>query len=136
MAIDYGTKRTGIAVSDPLKIIATGLSTVETKDALLFIENYMKNETIECFIVGEPKTIFNKDSLIAPKVNEFIKKLSLKFPEIPVKRIDERFTSKIAHQTMLLGGLKKKDRMNKATVDMVSATILLQDYMRSPDFQV
>ena len=131
MAIDYGTKRTGLAVSDPLKIIATGLSTVETKDLMLFIENYFKKEQIECFVIGEPKTIFNKDSAIAPKINEFVKKLSLKFPEIPIKRFDERFTSKIAQQTMLLGGLKKKDRMNKATVDMVSATIILQDFMKS-----
>jgi len=133
MAIDYGTKRTGLAVSDPLKIIATGLSTVDTKDLLLFIENYLKKEQVECFVIGEPKTIFNKDSSIAPKINEFIKKLSSKFSEIPIKRFDERFTSKIAQQTMLLGGLKKKDRMNKGTVDMVSATIILQDYMKSND---
>jgi putative Holliday junction resolvase len=133
MAIDYGTKRTGLAVSDPLKIIATGLSTVDTKDLLLFIENYLKKEQIECFVIGEPKTIFNKDSSIAPKINEFINKLSSKFSEIPIKRFDERFTSKIAQQTMLLGGLKKKDRMNKGTVDMVSATIILQDYMKSND---
>jgi putative Holliday junction resolvase len=122
-----------LAVSDPLKIIATGLSTVDTKDLLLFIENYLKKEEVECFVIGEPKTIFNKDSSIAPKINEFIKKLSSKFSEIPIKRFDERFTSKIAQQTMLLGGLKKKDRMNKGTVDMVSATIILQDYMKSND---
>jgi len=131
LAIDFGTKRTGIAVTDPLKIIATGLNTVETKDVLNFIEKYSKTENIECFIVGEPKTVQNLDSAIAPKVNDFIKKLSSKFPNIPVKRMDERFTSKIAQQTMLFGGLKKKDRQNKATVDMVSATILLQDYMSS-----
>lgn len=133
MAIDYGTKRTGLAVSDPLKIIATGLSTVETKDLMLYIENYLIKEQVECFVIGEPKTIFNKDSKIAPKINEFIKKLSLKFPGISIKRFDERFTSKIAQQTMLLGGLKKKDRMNKETVDMVSATIILQDFMKSND---
>ena len=131
MAIDFGTKRTGIAVSDPLKIIATGLTTIDTKSVIGFIENYSKSENIECFIVGEPKTVQNQDSLIAPKVNEFIKKLKVKFPNVPVYRIDERFTSKIAQQTMLLGGLKKKDRQNKATVDMVSATIILQDYMSS-----
>ncbi len=134
MAIDYGTKRTGLAVSDPLKIISTGLSTVETKDLLQFIENYIKKEPVECFVIGEPKTIFNKDSLIAPKINEFVKKLNSKFPNIPIKRIDERFTSKIAQQAMLLGGLKKKDRMNKETVDMVSATIILQDFMKSNNF--
>ncbi len=131
MAIDFGTKRTGIAVSDPLKIIATGLTTIDTKSVIGFIENYSKSENIECFIVGEPKTVQNQDSLIAPKVNEFIKKLKVKFPNVPIYRIDERFTSKIAQQTMLLGGLKKKDRQNKATVDMVSATIILQDYMSS-----
>lgn len=131
MAIDFGTKRTGIAVTDPLKIIATGLNTIETKDVLNFIETYTKKENIECFIVGEPKTVKNLDSLIAPKVNDFIKKLNTKFPSIPINRMDERFTSKIAQQTMLLGGLKKKDRQNKATVDMISATILLQDYMSS-----
>jgi putative Holliday junction resolvase len=131
MAIDFGTKRTGIAVTDPLKIIATGLNTIETKDVLNFIETYTKKENIECFIVGEPKTVKNLDSLIAPKVNDFIKKLNAKFPSIPINRMDERFTSKIAQQTMLLGGLKKKDRQNKATVDMISATILLQDYMSS-----
>ncbi len=129
MAIDFGTKRTGLAVSDPLKIIATGLTTVETKNLIPFIENYLKTETIECFIIGEPKTIFNEASEITPKINAFIAKLKEKFPAIPIQRLDERFTSKIAQQTMILGGLKKKDRQNKGTVDMVSATILLQDFM-------
>lgn len=129
IAIDFGTKRTGIAVTDSLKIIATGLTTLETKTVIPFLEDYLKKETVECIVVGLPKTVMNEDSSIAPKVNEFVKKVQGKFPEMKIDRLDERFTSKIAQQTMLAGGLKKKDRQNKATVDMVSATILLQDYM-------
>lgn len=130
LAIDFGTKRTGIAVTDPLKIIANGLKTVETKELIAFLQNYLKTESVERIVVGEPKTVQNEDSAIAPKVNEFVKKITALFPSVPVDRMDERFTSKIAQQTMLAGGLKKKDRQNKATVDMVSATILLQDYMQ------
>ena len=129
LAIDYGTKRTGIAVTDPLKIIANGLTTVATKELLIFLDKYFKDQQVECVVVGEPKTIMNADSAIAPKINEFLKKFNEKFPDMKVVRMDERFTSKIAQQTMLAGGLKKKDRQNKATVDMVSATIILQDYM-------
>lgn len=129
IAIDFGTKRTGIAVTDSLKIIATGLTTLETKTVIPFLEDYLKKETVECIVVGLPKTVMNEDSSIAPKVNEFVKKVQAKFPEMKIDRLDERFTSKIAQQTMLAGGLKKKDRQNKAIVDMVSATILLQDYM-------
>lgn len=129
LAIDYGTKRTGIAVTDPLKIIASGLTTVDTKELLVFLDKYFKDQQVECVVVGEPKTIMNIDSAIAPKINEFLKKFREKFPDMKVVRMDERFTSKIAQQTMLAGGLKKKDRQNKATVDMVSATIILQDYM-------
>ena len=129
LAIDYGTKRTGIAVTDPLKIIANGLTTVDTKELLVFLDKYFKEQQVECVVVGEPKTVTNEDSAIAPKINEFLKKFKEKFPAMKVVRMDERFTSKIAQQTMLAGGLKKKDRQNKATVDMVSATIILQDYM-------
>ncbi len=129
IAIDFGTKRTGIAVTDSLKIIATGLTTLETKTVIPFLEDYLKKETVECIVVGLPKTVMNEDSSIGPKVNEFVKKVQAKFPEMKIDRLDERFTSKIAQQTMLAGGLKKKDRQNKAIVDMVSATILLQDYM-------
>ncbi len=129
LAIDYGTKRTGIAVTDPLKIIANGLTTVDTKEIFSFLDKYLKEQQVECVVVGEPKTVMNLDSAIAPKINEFLKKFAAKFPDMKVVRMDERFTSKIAQQTMLAGGLKKKDRQNKATVDMVSATIILQDYM-------
>ncbi|HEY1040080.1 MAG TPA: Holliday junction resolvase RuvX [Bacteroidia bacterium] len=129
LAIDFGTKRTGIAVTDPLKIIASGLTTVDTRELLAFLDKYFKDQPVECVVLGEPKTVMNEDSAIAPKINEFLKKFKEKFPSMRVERMDERFTSKIAQQTMLHGGLKKKDRQNKATVDMVSATILLQDYM-------
>ncbi|MBK6833742.1 MAG: Holliday junction resolvase RuvX [Bacteroidetes bacterium] len=134
IAIDFGTKRTGIAVTDSLKIIANGLTTLETKAVIPFLEDYINKESVECIVVGLPKTVMNEDSSIAPKVNEFVKKVQAKFPDMKIDRLDERFTSKIAHQTMLMGGLKKKDRQNKATVDMVSATILLQDYMSLKGF--
>jgi putative holliday junction resolvase len=129
LALDYGSKRTGVAVTDPLKLIANGLTTVETRELLMFLEKYFKAEIVECVVVGEPKTVMNTDSSIAPKIKDFLKKFNEKFPDMKVARMDERFTSKIAQQTMLAGGLKKMDRQNKATVDMVSATILLQDYM-------
>ncbi len=134
IAIDFGTKRTGIAVTDSLKIIANGLTTLETKAVIPFLEDYINKESVECIVVGLPKTVMNEDSSIAPKVNEFVKKVQAKFPDMKIDRLDERFTSKIAHQTMLMGGLKKKDRQNKTTVDMVSATILLQDYMSLKGF--
>lgn len=134
IAIDFGTKRTGIAVTDSLKIIATGLTTLETKTVIPFLEDYLNKESVECIVVGLPKTVMNEDSSIAPKVNEFVKKVQAKFPNMKIDRLDERFTSKIAQQTMLASGLKKKDRQNKATVDMVSATILLQDYMSLKGF--
>lgn len=134
IAIDFGTKRTGIAVTDSLKIIANGLTTLETKAVIPFLEDYINKESVECIVVGLPKTVMNEDSSIAPKVNEFVKKVQAKFPNMKIDRLDERFTSKIAQQTMLAGGLKKKDRQNKATVDMVSATILLQDYMSLKGF--
>ncbi len=129
LAIDYGTKRVGIAVTDPLKIIATGLDTVHSKDILAYLENYMKQEQVECIVVGEPKTLMNKASSSAPHVNGFVKRLKEKFPSLRVERIDERFTSQIAQRAMLDGGLKKKDRQNKETVDMVSAVLILQTWM-------
>lgn len=130
MAIDYGTKRVGVAVTDPLKIIANGLTTVHSKDILAFLEEYFKKEQVECVVVGEPKTLMNEASSAAKHVEIFLKKLKAKFPEMKVERMDERFTSRMAQQAMLMGGLKKKDRQNKETVDMVSATIILQSYMQ------
>jgi putative Holliday junction resolvase len=129
LAIDYGSKRVGIAVTDPLRMIANGLTTVHSKDVISFLENYLKKESVDEIVVGEPKTLQNQKSDSARFIDPFVKHLQKKFPEKKIVRYDERFTSALAHQTMLMGGLKKKDRQNKETVDMVSATILLQDYM-------
>ena len=129
MAIDYGSKRVGLAVTDPLQIIASGLTTVHSKDLIAYLENYLKKEKVECIVVGEPKTLQNVASDSARYIDPFVTHLGRKFPQLKIVRYDERFTSALAHQAMLLGGLKKKDRANKETVDMVSATILLQDYL-------
>jgi putative Holliday junction resolvase len=129
MAIDYGSKRVGIAVTDTLQIIASGLTTVHSKDLITYLEAYLKKEQVECIVVGEPKTLQNEASDSARYIEPFVIHLTRKFPNIKIARYDERFTSVLAHQTMLMGGLKKKDRANKDTVDMVSATIILQDYL-------
>lgn len=131
MAIDYGSKRVGIAVTDTLRIIATGLTTIHSKDLILFLEEYFKKEQVDIVVVGEPKTLGNEKSNSARFIDPFVSHLKKKFPNLVVERYDERFTSAIAHQTMLAGGLKKSDRQNKETVDMVSATIILQDFMQS-----
>ena len=131
LAIDYGSKRVGIAVTDPLKMIASGLTTVHSKDVIAFLEDYLKKEAVECIVVGEPKTLMNQASDSARFIDPFVKHLRKKFPDMKIERYDERFTSVMAQQAMLMGGLKKKDRQNKETVDMVSATILLQNYMHS-----
>lgn len=131
LAIDYGSKRVGLAVTDPLQIIATGLTTVHSKDLIAYLESYLKKENVECIVVGEPKTLQNEASDSARYIEPFVTHLARKFPNIRIARYDERFTSTLAHQAMLMGGLKKKDRANKDTVDMVSATIILQDYLRS-----
>jgi putative Holliday junction resolvase len=129
LAIDYGSKRVGLAVTDPLKIIASGLTTVHSKDVIKFLEDYLKKEEVECIVVGEPKTLRNEASDSARFIEPFVKHLRTKFPTMKIERYDERFTTAMAHQAMLLGGLKKKARQNKETVDMVSATIILQSYM-------
>lgn len=129
MAIDYGSKRVGIAVTDPLQIIASGLTTVHSKDLISYLEAYLTKEQVECIVVGEPKTLQNEASDSARYIDPFVTHLTRKFPNIKIARYDERFTSVLAHQAMLMGGLKKKDRANKDTVDMVSATIILQDYL-------
>jgi len=129
LAIDYGSKRVGLAVTDPLQMIASGLTTVHSKDLIQYLEDYFKKEQVECIVVGEPKTLMNEASNSARFIEPFVKHLTKKFPSIKIERYDERFTSALAHQAMLMGGLKKKDRQNKETVDMVSATILLQDYL-------
>lgn len=131
MAIDYGRKRVGIAVTDPLQMIANALTTVHSKDILTFLEDYVRAEGVERFVIGEPRQMNNQPSEAVKYIDPFIKQLKKKFPEIPVDRVDERFTSKMAFQTMLDAGLKKKARQNKELVDAISATIMLQNYMES-----
>jgi putative Holliday junction resolvase len=134
LAIDYGEKRCGIAVTDSLKMIANALQTVDTKELLNFLKNYFQKESVEIVVVGEPKRMSNEPSSIAPKIEKFISDFKKLYPEIKVERIDERFTSKMAFQTMIDSGLKKKDRQNKALVDTISATIILQSYLESKTF--
>lgn len=129
MAIDYGKKRTGIAITDDFQIIASGLTTVPTKELFLFLDRYFKQERVIKVIVGEPKRLNNEPSQIAAEINTFVAQFQKKYPEIEVVRLDERFTSKMAFQTMIDSGLKKKQRQNKALVDEIAATILLQDYL-------
>lgn len=131
LAIDYGKKRTGIAVSDPLQIIANGLTTVETARIFDFLKSYFEKESVEKVIVGLPKQMNNQASENLPRIEQFVQKLKKLYPHLPVEFYDERFTSKMAHQAMLDGGLKKKDRQNKALVDEISATIILQGFMES-----
>lgn len=131
LAIDYGRKRTGIAVSDSLQIIASGLTTVPTHQLMDFLLNYIKQEQVECIIIGHPKQLNNEDSENMKNIVPFINRLKKILPDMPVQLVDERFTSVLAHQTMLAGGLKKKDRQNKALVDEISATIILQSYLES-----
>jgi putative Holliday junction resolvase len=131
LAIDYGTKRTGIAVTDPLRIIATALDTVPTADLLAFLKIYLQKETVDEFVVGMPKTLLNEDSETAPLVRKFVAQLKTIFPDKPVHLADERFTSTMAKRTMIDGGMKKKDRRNKWNVDKISATIILQSFMES-----
>ena len=131
LAIDFGTRRTGIAVTDELQIIASGLTTVATKELLPFLIDYVKKEKVELFLVGEPKQMDNTASQSEAFIIPFLTKLEKALPSIPVKRVDERFTSKMAFQTMIDSGLKKKQRQNKALIDEISATIILQDYLHS-----
>lgn len=129
MAIDYGSKRVGLAVTDPMQIIATGLTTVHSKDLIDFLKKYFEKEAVECIVVGEPKRMNNQASDSARFIEPFVVHLKRTFPQIKLERIDERFTSKMAFQTMIDGGLKKKDRQNKELVDEISATIILQSYL-------
>lgn len=129
LAIDFGTKRTGIAVTDELQLIASGLTTVETKKLMVFLKNYVATENVELFLVGEPKRMNDTPSDVEVHISAFIKKLNKEIPEVPVQRADERFTSKMAFQTMIDSGLKKKQRRNKALLDEISATIILQEYL-------
>lgn len=129
LAIDYGRKRVGVAVTDPLQIIATKIGTVRAHDIFDFLNDYFNKETVECVVVGYPTTLRNEASESIRYVNPFLKQFQKRYPDMPLELVDERFTSSIAHQTMREAGLKKKDRQNKELVDAVSATLILQTYM-------
>lgn len=131
LSIDYGKKRTGIAVTDPLQIIATGLTTVETPQLFKYLKEYFAKEAVELIIMGEPKNMDDSDTHATPLVKQAVARLKKEFPTIPIKMVDERFTSKMASQAMIDMGLKKKQRQNKALVDEIAATIMLQEYLRS-----
>ena len=131
LSIDYGLKRTGIAVTDPLQIIATGLTTVGSRELIPFLKDYFSKEKVELIIIGEPRNLDDSATHATPLVEKCIKALQKNFPAIPVKKVDERFTSKMAKDSMLEMGLKKMQRRNKALVDEIAATILLQEYMAS-----
>jgi putative Holliday junction resolvase len=131
LSIDYGLKRTGLAVTDPLQIIATGLTTVDSKQLIPFLKNYFSKEEVELIIIGEPKNWDDTDTHATPLVEKCIKNLQKIFPSIPIKKVDERYTSKMAKDAMLEMGLKKSQRRNKRLVDEIAATILLQEYLRT-----
>lgn len=131
MAIDYGRKRVGVAVTDPCQIIANGLCTVPSNDILKFIEDYTQKESVELIVVGQPKTVRNEPSESMKYITPFVNALKKRMPQMPIVMYDERFTSVLAHKAMLDGGLKKKERQDKALVDEISATIILQSYMES-----
>lgn len=129
LAIDYGKKRTGLAVTDPLRIIASGLTTIETPQLFSFLKDYFSKEKVEIVIIGEPKQMDGTPSESTEIIEKFILQFRQEFPTIKIERMDERFTSKMASKTLLDSGLKKKKRQNKALIDEVAATIMLQDYL-------
>lgn len=135
LAIDYGLKRTGIAVTDPLKMIANSLTTVETAKLMGFLTDYFAKEDVERLVVGLPKQMNNLPSESMPYIEEFVSKFRSKFPQVEIVYVDERFTSKMAVQAMVQGGVKKKDRQNKALIDSVSAAIILQSHLDSLSFR-
>jgi putative Holliday junction resolvase len=135
LAIDYGRKRCGIAVTDELQIIANGLATVPAHELPGWLKNYLSKEKVDVIVVGEPKQMNNQPSEALQYIRPFVARLKKDFPGVPVEMLDERFTSKMAFQAMIDGGLKKKDRQNKELVDTISATILLQSYMEAKRFQ-
>jgi len=131
LSLDIGKKRTGIAATDPLQIIANGICTIPTNDIIIFLTDYLSKEKVERLVVGYPKQMNNQPSEAVNYINPAINRIKKAFPELPITLVDERFTSKIAFQTMIDGGVKKKDRQNKALVDTISATIILQSYLES-----
>ena len=134
LAIDYGQKRTGIAVTDEMQIIASGLTTIASETAIAFLKNYFSKEKVEKVIIGEPKQMNGEPSQSTEIIEKFVANFSKSFPEMKLERVDERFTSKMAFQTMIDSGLKKKQRQNKALIDEISATIMLQDYLSRKGF--
>jgi putative Holliday junction resolvase len=129
LAIDYGLKRTGLAVSDPLKIIASGLTTVESPRLFNFLKDYFSKEEVELILIGEPRNLDDSDTHATPFVKKIIARLQKEFPQIPVKTVDERYSSKLASRAMIDMGMKKKRRQDKALVDEIAATLLLQEYL-------
>lgn len=129
LCIDYGGKRTGLAVTDPMKIIASGLTAIDTKELLAYLKKYFLQEVVELILIGDPKNLDDSDTHATPLVKGFIKKLNKEFPDIPVETVDEQYTSKMAKSAMLEMGMKKKDRRNKKNVDEIAATIMLQEYL-------
>ena len=134
LAIDYGLKRTGIAITDELQIIASGLTTIPSETAITFLKNYFDNEKVETVLIGEPKQMNGEPSQSTDIIEAFVAKFTKNFPSMNLIRVDERFTSKIAFQTMIDSGLKKKQRQNKALIDEISATIMLQDFLSRKGF--
>lgn len=130
LAIDYGKKRTGLAVSDPLQMIATGLTTVPTHELIPYLRKYFEQEQVELILIGEPKALDGEATDATALVTECVRILQKNFPQMPVKKVDERFTSKLAFRSMIDSGMKKKDRQNKGLVDEISATIILQEYLQ------
>ncbi len=129
LAIDFGQKRTGIAITDELQIIASGLTTIPSETAIDFLKDYFNKENVVKVLIGEPKQMNGEPSQSAPVIEAFVKKFTTTFPDMSLQRVDERFTSKMAFQTMIDSGLKKKQRQNKALIDEIAATIMLQDYL-------
>jgi len=129
LAIDYGQKRTGIAVTDDLQIIGSGLTTIPSETVIAFLKDYFAKENVAKVLIGEPKQMNGQPSESAPIIEAFVVKFKTAFPDMQLERVDERFTSKMAFQTMIDSGLKKKQRQNKALIDEISATIMLQDYL-------
>lgn len=129
MALDYGSKRIGVAATDPLQLIASGLTTVHPNEIIPYLKKYLEKENVECIVVGEPKNLDNTPSRSAGMIDRFVAQLARQFPGVVIEREDERFTSKIAAMTLVDSGLKKKQRQNKALIDEVSATLILQSYL-------
>jgi putative Holliday junction resolvase len=131
LAIDYGNKRVGLAITDPLQLIATPLETIHSQDVLTYVKAYHQREPLAAIVVGMPRTLLNEPTDVTSAVVGLVRRLRRELPDVPLHEIDERYTSRMAHQAMLAGGLSKKDRRDKATVDRVSATLILQSFLNS-----